>query len=126
MPDLNSVPALKVLGLTKRFGNFMAVDGVSFEVQRGEVIGYLGPNGSGKTTTIRMLATLLRPTAGSAFIAGYEITKEPEKVRAVIGYMPDSFGVYDDIKVWEYLDFFAAAYRLPRAERPGVIDHGLH
>src|SRR5437763_7808881 len=111
--------------LRKDYRNLVAVKDLSLRLEQGDIFGFIGPNGAGKTTTIRMLATLLRPTAGSAFIAGYEITKDPEKVRAVIGYMPDSFGVYDDIKVWEYLDFFAAAYKLPRDERPGVIDSVL-
>ncbi|HOJ22278.1 MAG TPA: ABC transporter ATP-binding protein, partial [Armatimonadota bacterium] len=81
--------------------------------------------GAGKTTTIKMLATLLRPTSGTATIAGFDIVREPEAVRAVIGYMPDFFGVYDDIKVWEYLDFFAAAYKIPTERRHHVVQDVL-
>jgi ABC-2 type transport system ATP-binding protein len=94
-------------------------------MERGDIFGFIGPNGAGKTTTIKMLATLLRPTAGRAFIGGVDVTREPERVRGMIGYMPDNFGVYDDIKVWEYLDFFAAAYKIPRDKRPQIIDDVL-
>src|SRR5581483_3087979 len=111
--------------LRKEYQNLVAVKDLALRLEQGDIFGFIGPNGAGKTTTIRMLATLLKPTSGTAFVGGYEVTREPEKVRAVIGYMPDSFGVYDDIKVWEYLDFFAAAYHLPRDERPGVIDSVL-
>lgn len=112
-------------GLTKRFGKVTAVSGLSFRVSRGEALGFIGPNGAGKTTTIRMLATLLKPDAGTATINGHDIVREPEAIRACVGYMPDFFGVYDDMKVWEYLDFFAAAYRIPHHKRPGLISDVL-
>ena len=105
--------------------NLVAVKDLSLHLERGDIFGFIGPNGAGKTTTIKMLATLLRPTAGRAFIDGVDVTREPERVRGVIGYMPDNFGVYDDIKVWEYLDFFAAAYKIPRDKRPQIIDDVL-
>ncbi len=105
--------------------NLVAVKGLSLKLERGDIFGFIGPNGAGKTTTIKMLATLLRPTSGRAFIDGIDVTREPEKVRGIIGYMPDNFGVYDDIKVWEYLDFFAAAYKIPRNKRPQIIDDVL-
>src|SRR5688500_7810229 len=105
--------------------NLVAVNDLSLHLDRGDIFGFIGPNGAGKPTTIKMLSTLLRPTSGRAFIDGVDVTREPEKVRGIIGYMPDNFGVYDDIKVWEYLDFFAAAYKLPRNQRPQIIDDVL-
>ena len=112
---------IELFGLTKRFGSLTAVNNLSFKVERGDVFGFIGPNGAGKTTTIRMLATLLEPDGGTARVNGYDVREEPEAVRASVGYMPDFFGVYDDMKVWEYLDFFAAAYKVPRQRRPGLI-----
>lgn len=105
--------------------NLVAVKDLSLHLERGDIFGFIGPNGAGKTTTIKMLATLLRPTSGRAYIDGVDVTREPERVRGIIGYMPDNFGVYDDIKVWEYLDFFAAAYKIPRDKRPRIIDDVL-
>jgi ABC-2 type transport system ATP-binding protein len=116
---------IKLEGLTKNFGGTLAIDNLSFEVAEGDVFGFIGPNGAGKTTTIRILSTVLDPTRGTAFIAGHSILDEPEKVRGVIGYMPDFYGLYDGIEVWEYLDFFARAYRLPRKQRRRVIDDVL-
>jgi ABC-2 type transport system ATP-binding protein len=105
--------------------NLVAVRDLSLHLDQGDIFGFIGPNGAGKTSTIKMLATLLRPTSGRAFIGGVDVTREPERVRGIIGYMPDNFGVYDDIKVWEYLDFFAAAYKIPRDKRPRIIDDVL-
>ena len=103
--------------LRKEYGSLVAVKDLTFRLEAGDIFGFIGPNGAGKTTTIKMLATLLRPSSGRAFIAGLDVAEQVEQVRAIIGYMPDFFGVYDDIKVWEYLDFFAAAYRIPRDQR---------
>lgn len=115
-----------IQNLRKEYSNnLVAVKGLSLFLDRGDIFGFIGPNGAGKTTTIKMLATLLRPTSGRAFIDGIDVTREPERVRGIIGYMPDNFGVYDDIKVWEYLDFFAAAYKIPRDKRPRIIDDVL-
>lgn len=111
--------------LTKKYGHLVAVNNLNLRLEEGDVLGFIGPNGAGKTTTIRILATLLEPTSGTATIAGHDVLKEPEAVRRVIGYMPDFFGVYDDVKVWEYLDFFACAYRVPRSERGKLIDDVL-
>src|SRR3989442_11164777 len=116
---------LEVQHLRKEYRNLIAVKDLSFDLQQGDIFGFIGPNGAGKTTTIKILATLLRPTAGRAAIDGIDVVADPEAVRGIIGYMPDFFGVYDDIKVWEYLDFFAAAYKIPRAKRPGIIDDVL-
>jgi ABC-2 type transport system ATP-binding protein len=116
---------IEVRRLSKHFGKLFAVDQLSFTVERGDAVGFIGPNGAGKTTTIRMLATLLPPDSGTAIINGHDIIEEPEAVRTSVGYMPDFFGVYDDMKAWEYLDFFAAAYRVPYQDRPGLIDDVL-
>ena len=102
-----------------------AVKDLTLELEQGDIFGFIGPNGAGKTTTIKMLATLLIPTAGSATVNGIDVVKHPEQIRSIVGYMPDFFGVYDDIKVWEYLDFFAAAYRIPKDRRPQIIDDVL-
>lgn len=113
---------IETQGLTKWYGKRLAVDGLTFTVEAGAVFGFVGPNGAGKTTTMRMLATLLRPTAGEAWVAGHSVRKERHEVRRAIGYMPDFFGVYDDMKVWEYLDFFAACYDIPPATRRKLTD----
>jgi ABC-2 type transport system ATP-binding protein len=108
-------------GLVKRYDRTLAVAGIDLAVEPGEIFGLVGPNGAGKTTTLRMLATLLRPSAGQAEIDGWSVTRNPDDVRRVIGFMPDVFGVYDDMKVWEYLDFFARCYGLPAAGRRRMI-----
>jgi ABC-2 type transport system ATP-binding protein len=117
------MPAIiETKNLTKRYGALTAVDSLSLNVEQGAIYGFVGPNGSGKTTTMRMLTTLLQPTSGEAWVAGSSVTREPRGVRRAIGYMPDFFGVYDDMKVWEYLDFFAACYEIPPATRTGLIN----
>ncbi len=108
--------------LTKVYAARPALDHVTFEVPEREIFGFVGPNGAGKTTTLRILAGLLQPTAGRAFIAGADVTKDREKVHNRIGYMPDFFGVYDQLTVGEYLDFYAACYRQPRARRRKIVD----
>jgi ABC-2 type transport system ATP-binding protein len=108
-------------GLIKRYPGTVAVAGLDLEIAEGEIFGLVGPNGAGKTTTLRILATLLRPTAGEAEIAGISVTRNPDAARRVLGFMPDVFGVYDDMKVWEYLDFFARCYGIPAARRRQMI-----
>ena len=108
-------------GLVKRYDRTLAVAGVDLAVEPGEIFGLVGPNGAGKTTTLRILATLLEPSAGEAEICGYSVIRNPDEVRRVLGFMPDSFGVYDDMKVWEYLDFFGRCYGIPAASRRRMI-----
>ena len=117
----NETPSLEVLGLTKCFGHFTAVDHVSFTVQPGEVIGYLGPNGSGKTTTIRMLCGLLTPTEGTARILGLDVIKDAEAIKPHIGYMSQKFSLYDELTVLENLQFYAGIYEIPRATEKARI-----
>lgn len=107
------------------YGRVKAVQGVSFEIPRGEVFGFIGPNGAGKSSTIKVLATLLKPNAGHAFIDGIDVTENPDIIRRKIGYMPDFFGVYDDLTAEEYLHFFAAAYRIDSDKRNGIISDVL-
>jgi ABC-2 type transport system ATP-binding protein len=116
-----SVPVVETRGLVKRYGDQVAVAGVDLRVGPGEIYGLVGPNGAGKTTTMRILATLLAPTAGEAFVAGIPIDADPIEVRRRIGYMPDFYGVYDDLRVWEYLDFFGRCYGVPANRRPTMI-----
>ena len=103
--------------LTKTYGELYALNRLTLKLERGDVYGFIGPNGAGKTTTMRILATLLNPTWGEATVCGYSIYNNAKEIRRVIGYMPDFFGVYDDMKVIEYLEFFAAAYRIKGVER---------
>src|SRR5437763_14551289 len=119
------LPMIEVKHLRKEYKDLVAVKDLNLELEQGDIFGFIGPNGAGKTTTIKMLATLLIPTAGTAMVNGIDCVRYPEQIRSIVGYMPDFFGVYDDIKVWEYLDFFAAAYRIPKDKRPGVIDDVL-
>src|SRR5215210_323247 len=112
---------VRASGLIKRYDRTLGVAGLDLEVDAGEIFGLVGPNGAGKTTTLRILATLLEPTSGDAEIAGASVRRNPQQVRRVLGYMPDVFGVYDDMKVWEYLDFFARCYGLPAAQRRRTI-----
>jgi ABC-2 type transport system ATP-binding protein len=113
---------IEIQGLTKQYGKLTALNDLTLTVEEGAVVGFIGPNGAGKTTTMRILTTLLKPTSGKAWVAGYSVNEEPKQVRRVIGYMPDYFGVYEDMKVWEYLDFFAACYDIPPSSRNGMID----
>ena len=114
---------LEVKNLHKTFGGFTAVQGISFTLNPGDIFGFIGSNGAGKTTTIRMLATLLEPTSGTASLFGVDILENPMQIRRMIGYMPDFFGLYDDVKVWEYLDFFASIYGVQKRDK--VIDEVL-
>ena len=112
---------IETKNLVKRFGNFQAVRGITMTVPAGSIYGFVGPNGAGKTTTMRILTTLTRPDEGSAHVAGYNVMEDRRAVRRAIGYMPDEFGVYEDLRVWEYLDFFAACYDIPENDRKRLV-----
>jgi len=111
--------------LTKKYGDLYALDRLTLKLDKGDVFGFIGPNGAGKTTTMRILATLLHPSWGEANVCGYSIYSGSKDIRRAIGYMPDFFGVYDDMKVIEYLEFFAAAYRIKGADRRKKCDQVL-
>jgi ABC-2 type transport system ATP-binding protein len=108
--------------LTKKYGKFIALDRLTLSVERGQILGFVGPNGAGKTTTIKILVGLARPTSGSARVAGADCLAEARKIKRLVGYMPDTFGSYDNMRVNEYLDFFGAAFGIPRRERARRID----
>jgi len=112
-------------GLTKRFGSLVAVDHVGLAVKAGEIFGFLGPNGAGKTTTVRILCGLMTPTSGKAVVVGYDAARQPEEVKQRIGYMPQSYGLYDDLTVEENLEFFGSIYRVPADERRKRADEIL-
>jgi len=116
---------IKTDNLTKIYGDLYALKSLSLELNEGDLFGYIGPNGSGKTTTMRILATLLQPTWGEAYVCGYSIYTHPKEIRRLIGFMPDFFGVYDDMKVIEYLEFFAATYRIRGPQRRKTCDRVL-
>lgn len=116
---------IETVSLSKSYGNFSALKDLNLSIEKGTVFGFVGPNGAGKTTTFSILATLLAPSKGKAFVNGYDVTKDPQSVRNSIGYMPDFFGVYDQLKVDEYLDFYAASYDIPGFERSRLIPQML-
>ncbi len=118
---MTATPVVETRGLVKRYGDQLAVAGVDLVVGPGEIYGLVGPNGAGKTTTMKILATLLAPTAGEAYVTGIPVGEDPIEVRRRIGYMPDFYGVYDDLRVWEYLDFFGRCYGVPANRRPAMI-----
>ena len=113
---------IEIKNLTKYYGNLTALDDLNLNIDEGEIFGFIGPNGAGKTTTMRILVTLLEPSKGSAFIDGLNVMKEGKKVRRIVGYMPDFMGVYDDLKVFEYLEFFAAAFGIERHRRKSIVE----
>ncbi len=115
-------PMIELVHFTKRYGKLLAVDDLNLRIGPGELFGFIGPNGAGKSTTIRFLATLLRATSGDGLVAGHSVTREPLAVRRSIGYMPDTFGLYDGMRVWDFLEFFAVACRVSRDRRKRVID----
>jgi ABC-2 type transport system ATP-binding protein len=116
---------IETRNLTKRYGNLIAANDINLKLESGDVFGFIGPNGSGKTTTMRMIATLLNPDHGEAYVCGKSIYTEQEEIRRLVGFMPDFFGVYDDMTVIEYLEFFAAAYRINGPGRRRVCEEKL-
>src|SRR5574341_2150784 len=113
-------PIIEIQHLRKTYGKLTAVNDLTLNVESGAIFGFVGPNGAGKTSTMRILTTLMSPTGGEAWVAGHSVTQDPRGVRRTIGYMPDFFGVYDDMTVWEYLDFFGACYEIPEAKRASI------
>ena len=113
---------IKTQNLSKDYGDLTAVSNLNLTIEQGDIFGFIGPNGAGKTTTMRILVTLLEPTGGTAFINGLDVRKQGKKVRRLVGYMPDFMGVYDDLKVFEYLEFFAAAFSIERRKRKGIVE----
>lgn len=116
---------IETIKLTKRYGDLIAANEITLKLDEGDVFGFIGPNGSGKTTTMRMLATLLNPDYGEAYVCGKSIYTHPQEIRRLVGYMPDFFGVYDDMKVIEYLEFFAATYRINGPARRKICEEKL-
>ncbi len=116
---------IKTHDLTKKYGDLFAIRSIELDLEEGDLFGFIGPNGAGKTTTMRIIATLLNPTWGEAYVCGNSIYTKPKEIRRLVGYMPDFFGVYDDMKVIEYLEFFAAAYRIRGPERRRVCNEKL-
>ena len=116
---------IETRNLTKRYGNLIAVNNMTMKLGQGDVFGFIGPNGSGKTTTMRMIATLLNPDHGEAYVCGESIYTQQETIRRLVGFMPDFFGVYDDMTVIEYLEFFAASYRIDSSARRGICEEKL-
>src|SRR6188472_1640234 len=119
------LPAVQTSGLTRTYGAMTALSALDLTVMKGDLFGFIGSNGAGKTTTLRILATFLAPSAGTAKVLGHDVVKDADAVRHVIGYMPDFFGVYKDMEVTEYLDFFGACYRIPSGQREKTISDVL-
>lgn len=119
------IPAISTSGLTRTYGAMTALSNLDLTVMRGDLFGFIGSNGAGKTTTLRILATFLAPTSGSAKVLGHDVVRDADAVRHVIGYMPDFFGVYKDMEVTEYLDFFGACYKIPTAQREKTVNDVL-
>jgi ABC-2 type transport system ATP-binding protein len=119
--DAPPIPAVATTGLTRLYGNMIALNSLDLTINQGDLFGFIGSNGAGKTTTLRILATFLAPSSGTAKVLGHDVVREADAVRHVIGYMPDFFGVYKDMEVTEYLDFFGACYKIPTAQREKTV-----
>src|SRR6266481_5866128 len=119
------LPAVQTNGLTRNYGATLALNALDLTIHRGDLFGFIGSNGAGKTTTLRILATFLTPSAGQAIVLGHDVVRDADAVRHVIGYMPDFFGVYKDMEVTEYLDFFGACYKIPTAQREKTVNDVL-
>ena len=113
---------IEIRKLSRYYGSLAALKDLDLSIAAGDIFGFIGPNGAGKTTTMRILATLLEPSSGQAFIDGLDVTRKGKKVRRIVGYMPDFMGVYDDLKVFEYLEFFAAAFGIESRKRKGIVE----
>src|SRR5438067_2639836 len=124
-PLSNGVPAVQTFALTRLYGSMIALSGLDLTVNKGDLFGFIGSNGAGNTTTLRILATFLAPSAGTAQVLGHDVVHDADAVRHVIGYMPDFFGVYKDMEVTEYLDFFGACYKIPTVQREKTVNDVL-
>ena len=124
-PLSNGVPAVQTFALTRLYGSMIALNALNLTVNRGDLFGFIGSNGAGKTTTLRILATFLAPSGGTAQVLGHDVVRDADAVRHVIGYMPDFFGVYKDMEVTEYLDFFGACYKIPSSQREKTVNDVL-
>ena len=124
-PPSNNVPAVQTTGLTRVYGSMIALNSLDLTVNRGDLFGFIGSNGAGKTTTLRILATFLAPSSGKAEVLGHDVVRDADRVRHIIGYMPDFFGVYKDMEVTEYLDFFGACYKIPAVQREKTVNDVL-
>jgi ABC-2 type transport system ATP-binding protein len=124
-PPASNVPAVHTQNLTRVYGSMIALNALNLTVNRGDLFGFIGSNGAGKTTTLRILATFLAPSGGSAEVLGHDVVRDADAVRHVIGYMPDFFGVYKDMEVTEYLDFFGACYKIPSSKREKTVNDVL-
>src|SRR5947199_2711906 len=124
-PLTGNVPAVQTFALTRVYGSMVALNALNLSVNRGDLFGFIGSNGAGKTTTLRLSATSLAPAAGTAQVLGYDVARDADAVRHVIGYMPDFFGVYKDMEVTEYLDFFGACYKIPSSQREKTVNDVL-
>ncbi|MEX2386435.1 MAG: ABC transporter ATP-binding protein, partial [Phycisphaeraceae bacterium] len=122
---MSDQPVVQTRELTKRYGEFVALDSLTMSVDRGHILGFIGPNGAGKTTTIKILVGLSKPTSGTATIAGADCVRDSRQIKRLVGYMPDTFGSYENMRVREYLDFFGAAFKIPRKDRLKRIDECL-
>lgn len=122
---MDSIPAVEIQNLTRAYGSMLALNSLSLTINQGDLFGFIGSNGAGKTTTLRILATFLAPTSGTAKVLGHDVVSNANEVRHVIGYMPDFFGIYKDMEVTEYLDFFGACYKIPTAQREKTINDVL-
>jgi ABC-2 type transport system ATP-binding protein len=125
IPPVTGEVILRTENLRKEYGTHVALNDLNITIHRGEVFGYIGPNGAGKTTTFRILCGLMEPSSGKAYVAGKDVTGNKDLIKQVVGYLPDNFGVYPTLRVWEYLDFFAAAYRIPKKQRKERIERCL-
>src|SRR5437763_5464953 len=125
MSNVPPVPAVQTIGLSRSYGTMLALDSLDLIINRGDLFGFIGSNGAGKTTTLRILATFLTPSAGQARVLGHDVVRDADAVRHIIGYMPDFFGVYKDMEVTEYLDFFGACYKIPSAQRQKTVNDVL-
>src|SRR5438105_7919595 len=125
LPPVNGTPAVQTFDLTRMYGSMVALSNLNLTVNRGDLFGFIGSNGAGKTTTLRILATFLAPSSGKAEVLGHDVVRDADAVRHTIGYMPDFFGVYKDMEVTEYLDFFGACYKIPSAQREKTVNDVL-